>query len=192
MKKYNVIYADPPWKYSSGVYQDSNRIERMLCSQYSSMDKKEIENLPIENISDKDCALFLWVTDSHLKDGIELMEKWGFSYKTIVFIWTKKTKNGITCANIGAWTMKNCEICIFGTKGNMLKYKKINNIYQLVEAERTNHSKKPEEVRNRIDLLFGNIPKIELFARENAIGWDVFGDEVENSIEFESHIGDTK
>jgi site-specific DNA-methyltransferase (adenine-specific) len=106
------------------------------------------------------------------------MESWGFKYVTIAFVWEKKTKTGKTVANLGAWTMKNYEICLFGTKGSMLKYKQVNNIYQKVEAERTKHSKKPQEVRNRIELLFGDLPRIELFARETTPGWEVWGNEV--------------
>jgi len=90
----------------------------------------------------------------------------------------KKTKNGKTVANLGAWTMKNYEICLLGTKGAMLKYKKINNIYQKVEAERTKHSKKPKEVRKNIEKLFGDLPRIELFAREKSEGWDSWGNEI--------------
>jgi len=128
-KKYNIIYADPPWQYNKGVYQDNGRQDRLLSEQYPTMSKKEIEDLPIKNLTDKDCALFLWVTDSHLLNGLELMKKWGFTYKTIVFVWVKKTNKGNVCANVGAWTMKNTEICLLGTKGSMLKYKNKNNIF---------------------------------------------------------------
>jgi len=138
--------------------------------------------LPIKKLADKDCALFLWVTDSHLCDGLELIKKWGFTYKTIAFVWVKKTNKGNLCANVGSWTMKNTEICLLGTKGNMLKYKNKNNIFQLVEAERSKHSKKPEEVRKRIEELFPNTYKIELFARQKAEGWNVWGNEVESDI----------
>lgn len=185
-KKYNIIYADPPWKYNKGVHQETfpkrkqTRIERELPYQTMSLD--EMKALDIHSISEKNSALFMWVTDSHLKQGIELMESWGFKYKTIAFIWKKITNKGNTCATIGAWTMKNCEICLFGTKGNMLQYKKANNIFQLIEAERTINSKKPNEARNRILDIFPNVPKIELFAREKKDGWDVWGNEVENSI----------
>ena len=177
-KKYNVIYADPPWSFGRGVYQDNGRDERKIETIYNTMPKKDIENLPVKEISSEDCALFLWVTDSHLKDGIELIEKWGFKYKTIAFIWVKKTKNNKTCANVGAWTMKNCEIVLLGTKGNMLKYKNANNVFQLVEEIRTKHSKKPKEVSRRIHEIFPIENKIELFAREKSDGWDVWGNEV--------------
>ena len=155
------IYADPAWGFNKGVYQDNGRKDRLIDEQYPTMTKKELQQLPVKEIADKDCALFLWVTDSHLKEGIELMESWGFTYRTIVFIWKKITNKGNTCANVGAWTMKNCEVCILGAKGNMLQHKKANNIFQLIEAERTKHSKKPIEAIERIEKLFGDLPRVE-------------------------------
>ena len=185
-KKYKIILCDPPWDFDRGVYQDNDRKDRIIDDKYPTMDKKDIIKLPIINISDKDAALFLWVTDSHLKEGTELIEYWGFTYRTIAFIWKKITKNGKTCANVGAWTMKNCEVCLLGIKGNMLQYKKKNNVFQLIEAVRTKHSKKPEQARRKIVELFGDLPRIELFARppkdllfedESYKGWDLWGDE---------------
>ena len=177
MKKYNVIYADPAWKYNKGVFQDNGRSDRLL--PYQTMSIEEIKALPINTISDKDCACFMWVTDSHLKQGIEVLEAWGFKYKTIAFIWKKITNKGNTCATVGAWTMKNCEICLLGTKGNMLKYKVSNNTFQLIEAERTVNSKKPMETRIKIDSIFPNLPRIELFARQKVEGWDAMGFDVD-------------
>ncbi len=178
--KYQIIYADPPWEFNKGVYQDNGRKDRFINDQYPTMNKKELQQLSVKEITQKDCALFMWSTDNHLKEAIELMELWGFTYRTIAFIWKKVTKNGKTCATVGSWVMKNCEICLFGAKGNMLKYKRVNNIYQIIEAERTKHSKKPEETRKRIELLFGDLPRIELFAREQVEGWDTLGDEIDS------------
>jgi len=178
-KKYNIIYADPPWSFSSKELQKYNGIRfTSINKHYETQSKNWIKELAVKNISEKNCALFLWTTDAHIKDAIETMESWGFKYITVVFIWEKKTKNGKTVANLGAWTMKNYEICLLGTKGSMLQYKKINNIYQKVEAERTKHSKKPEKVRKNIEQLFGDLPRIELFAREKTEGWDVWGNQV--------------
>lgn len=177
MKKYNVIYADPAWKYNKGVFQDSGRGDRLL--PYQTMSIEEIKALPINTISDKDCACFMWVTDSHLKQGIEVLEAWGFKYKTIAFIWKKITNKGNTCATVGAWTMKNCEICLLGTKGNMLKHKVSNNTFQLIEAERTENSKKPMETRTKIESIFPNLPRVELFARQKVEGWDAMGFDVD-------------
>jgi len=184
MKKYNIIYADPPWKYGSksAVNNSSGSSIKKLDEHYNSMSTNDIKCLSVKEITAKDCALFLWVTDSHLKEGIEVMEKWGFKYKTIAFNWIKKTSKGNTCVNVAPWTLKSSEVCLFGTKGTMAKYKVNNSVMQLIEAERTEHSKKPNEARKRIIDLFGNLPKIELFARIKVAEWDVWGNEVDSDI----------
>lgn len=178
-KKFNVIYADPPWQYSSKQLQkyDGERF-RPLEVEYDTMTIEDIKKLPINKLSDKDCALFMWVTDSHLKEGIEVLESWGFKYKTIGFNWIKKYPSGENCVNFAPWTLKSWEICLIGIKGTMGKYKKVNNIRGLLEEVRTKHSKKPNEARIRIAELFGDIPKIELFARQAVEGWDCWGNEV--------------
>lgn len=182
--KYNIIYADPPWSFNS------KELQKYGGKRFTSMDKHYptqkstwIYDLPVSKITDKDCALFLWVTDAHLKEGLKTIEAWGFKYITVAFIWEKITSTGKTVANLGAWTMKNCELCLLGTKGSILKHKKVNNLYQLIRAIRTSHSKKPDQVRRNIELLFGDLPRIELFAREWHRGWDVWGNEVESDID---------
>ena len=179
-KKYNIIYADPPWSFSSKELQkyDNKRFTSM-DKHYSTQSKDWIKNLSVKNITEKNSCIFLWVTDAHIKEGIEVMESWGFKYVTIAFIWEKVSKNGITVANLGSWTMKNYEICLFGTKGKMLQYKKCNNIYQKVVEERNKHSKKPQQVRDNIVKIFPNLPRIELFARQKVEGWDCWGNQIE-------------
>ena len=186
MKKYNIIYADPAWDFKGGgIYQDSGRKDRSISSQYKLTKTNDMAKLPIQEITDNDSFLFMWCTDSHLKQGIELMEAWGFRYSTIAFIWVKQYASGSLCSNVGRWTMKNCEIVLLGTRGKPLRFKKTRNIKQLIEAERTLHSKKPDEVRNRIVELVGDLPRIELFARQKTEGWDVWGNEVESDIELD-------
>jgi len=173
-KKYQIIYADPPWAFSSKELQKyGGKRFTSMDKHYQTQNRDWIKRLPVGNISDSDCALFLWSTDAHLGEAIDTMESWGFKYITVAFVWEKLTKTGKTVANLGSWTMKNYELCLFGTRGAMLKHKKVNNIYQKVAAERTKHSKKPQQVRKNIELLFGNLPRIELFAREKTEGWDV-------------------
>lgn len=147
------------------------------------MSISDIKNLPIKAITAKDCAIFLWATDAHIKEAIEVMESWGFKYKTIAFIWQKKTITGKTYSTLGAWTLKNCEVCLLGTKGRMLKHKQTNNVKQLVNEVRGRHSRKPNGVRYSIEQLFGDLPRIELFAREKQEGWHVWGNEVESDIQ---------
>ncbi|GAF77219.1 unnamed protein product [marine sediment metagenome] len=182
-KKYQIIYADPPWHFGCKAYQGGGR-EMLLLSetQYPTMSIQQIKDLPVKEIIDKDCALFLWTTDAHLEFAIDIIKTWGFKYKTIAFLWLKKYATGSFVYNFAPWTLKSHEICLLGLKGKMRRFKKANNIKGLVEAIRTSHSKKPDEVRNRIVELFGNIPRIELFAREKARGWDVWGDEAPDKI----------
>jgi len=190
--KYEVIYADPAWRFGNSVYQDNGRDSRHLKDQYETMTIEQMKELPLANISADNCALFLWTTDFHLPYCFELFDAWGFKYRTIAFVWVKKTKNGKTCANLGAWTMKNTEICLLATRGNMFDKRQVKNLFQLVEAERTKHSRKPQEVRSRIEKLFGECKRLEMFAREAKQGWDVWGNEVEGSISFMPCYGQTK
>ena len=178
-KKYRIISADPPWSFSSKELQKYNGVRfTSMDKHYPTQSKDWIKNLPVKDIAEDESALFIWTTDAHIKQAIETIESWGFKYVTVAFVWEKKTATGKTVANLGAWTMKNYEICLLGTRGAMLKHKKVNNIYQKVEALRTKHSKKPNEVRNNIEKLFGKQTRIELFAREKTEGWDVWGNEV--------------
>ncbi len=193
-KKYQIIYADPPWRFSSRQLQRYNkeRFSSLEC-EYRTMSIEEIKALDIKSITSDDASLFLWTPDAHVKVAIEVIEAWGFNYTTVAFIWEKITKYGKLVATLGSWTMKNCELCLLGTKGYMLKYKQSNNVYQLIKAERQRHSTKPQEARKRIVRLFGDIPRIELFARGDRVkdllgynqfdGWDVWGNEVESNIE---------
>lgn len=185
MKKYKVIYADPPWHYGSksAVNNSKGSEIKPLSVQYTTTKTKDLAMMDVGSLSDDDCALFMWVTDSHLPDALQLIEAWGFKYKTIAFNWVKTTSKGNYCKNVAPWTMKSSEVCILATKGAMSKYKIANNIESLVIAERTKHSRKPKEVMRRIESLFGDVPRLEMFARDSSEGWDVFGNEAPNSIE---------
>lgn len=177
-KKYSVVYADPPWTFSSRELQTyGGKRFTPLSKHYPTQHRDWIAQLPVEQITNPDCALFLWTTDAHIAEALGVMSAWGFRYVTVAFVWEKKSKTGKTLTTLGAWTLKSCELCLLGTKGAMVKHKKTNNVRQKVDAERTTHSKKPQQVRTNIELLFGDLPRIELFAREVVAGWDAWGDE---------------
>lgn len=190
MKKYSIIYADPPWHYGRKSYQDNGRDMLYLDdTQYKTMNIEEIKALPIKNIAAKDCACFMWCTDSHLKLGIDVLDAWGFKYRTIAFNWIKTYKNGTYCVNVAPYTLKSWEICLLGVKGSMGKHKKVSNKVQgLIIAPRIAHSKKPDIIRDKIVELYGDLPRIELFARKRTEGWDVWGDEVESDIKILQEI----
>lgn len=187
-KKYQVIYADPPWYFNDRI-RSSKKLEngkmqfRELELHYKTMKTNEICALPIENVADDNSVLFMWTTDTHLPDALKVIEAWGFKYKTVAFIWNKKTNTGKQVCYMGKWTMKGSEICLLATKGKAHGLIKSHKVRQLVEAERSIHSRKPDEVRNRIVELLGDLPRVELFARDAKPGWDVWGNEVQSDIE---------
>ena len=169
-KKYKIIYADPPWNYNfPHTRKNKNR-------DYSSMSIDQIKNLNVKEIADDDCLLFLWVTFKNLEKSFEVINAWGFEYKTCGFVWVKKTKNNKDFFGMGEYTRANPEICLIGRKG------KINiqsrSVRQLVYAVKEKHSKKPDIIRKNIVELCGDVSRIELFAREKPNGWDVWGNEV--------------
>jgi N6-adenosine-specific RNA methylase IME4 len=137
--------------------------------------------LPVADIADRDCALFLWATFPNLREAFEVITAWGFEYKTVAFTWVKRNKKSNSWfTGMGYWTRANAEICLLATKG---KPKRIaRNIRQIIDTPIERHSKKPDAARNRIVELMGDIPRIELFAREKFDGWDVFGNEVDSDI----------
>ena len=187
MKKYQIIYADPPWNFGNRMYS-SNKIDhhREITRAYSVMTTKDICELPIRDITANDCACFMWTADAFIPDALKVMDAWGFKYKTIAFIWQKKERSGKQVCYMGQWTMKGSEIVLFGTKGKMTQYLLSRKVRQLVEAprERKIHSRKPYIIRDKISQMFGfDLPRIELFARQKTEGWDVWGNEVESDIE---------
>ena len=173
-KKYNIIYADPPWSYNDKMRGHSFSLEH----EYKTMPLEWIKSLPVEKLAEKDCILFLWAVSPQLPEAIEVMQAWGFTYKTVAFCWSKVTKNKKPVSNLGKWTMGNVELCLLGVRGKPNKFRVDKSVKQLVVAERTVHSKKPDEVRERITQAFGDLPRIELFARQHVDGWDCWGDEV--------------
>ena len=172
-KKYQIIYADPPWRFKA--YNDETSAN-WVGNQYPLMDLKEICALPIKNIADENCVLFLWATFPTLDTAFDVIKAWGFTYKTVAFVWIKTNRDTTPFLGMGYWTRSNAEIVLLATKG---KPKRVgSNVFQVVMAKRKDHSEKPAEVRNRIIQLIGNLPKIELFAREKLEGWDCWGNQV--------------
>lgn len=139
--------------------------------------------MDINGISADDCVLFLWVTNPTLKEGLELIEKWGFEYKTVAFTWIKRNKKTTSSLfwGMGYWTRANAELCLLATKGKIKRVDK--GVHSVIDTPIEQHSKKPDETRRRIVKLMGDLPRIELFARQRAEGWTAWGNEIENSIE---------
>jgi len=165
-KKYNIIYADPPW--------DIKKIQRKVRPNqkemdYTTMKLDEIKNLPVQNISDDNCVLFLWTIQSFLKDAFDVMLSWDFKYQRTI-TWDKQ--NGMCLFGFHHRT----EFLLFGYKGKIEMYPKRKAFPTLVQAKTDRHSKKPQIFRELISP-FGKT-KIELFARQKTEGWDVWGNEL--------------
>ncbi len=180
MKKYNIIYADPPWTYK--VWSEKTGNGRSAASHYNTMSKEEIQQLPVQSICEDNAVLCLCVTAPCLLEGIELIEKWGFKYKTVGFTWVKRNKISDSYFwGMGYYTRANAEYCLLATKGKPLP-RISKSVHSILDDRIMRHSEKPESARTKIVELFGDLPRVELFARTETPGWDVFGNDVTNSI----------
>jgi len=173
-KKYQIIYADPPWGYANKPSKKGTS-RGFAGNHYNLMSIEELKKMSVP--TDDNCWLFMWCTFPMLKKGIELLEAWGFTYRTVAFTWHKITKNNKNFWGCGYYTRANNEVCLLGIKGKV-KIKERGKIHQVVESKVQKHSKKPDIVRNHIVSICGNLPRIELFARQKTEGWDVWGNEV--------------
>ena len=187
-KKYNIIYADPPWNFKT--YSEKGKQKKSAECHYRCMNIDNIYDLPINQIAADNCILFLWVTFPLLKEGLETIEKWGFTYKTIGFNWIKQNKKSDSLFwGLGYWTRANSEICLLATKGKPKRISK--SVHSVIISKIREHSRKPDEVRDKIVELCGDIPRIELFARQSVDGWDCWGNEVDTILsKYKEIIGD--
>ena len=173
MKKYQIIYADPPWSYEDKALAG----ERGAICKYPVMNAKDLALLPINNLASINSALFLWVTMPKLNEVFDLIQAWGFTYKTVAFTWIKTNKNSMGYfIGMGRWTRANAELCLLATKGKPIRMDA--SVPQLVVSDVMDHSHKPAIVRGKIVQLMGDLPRIELFARRRVEGWDCWGNEV--------------
>lgn len=148
---------------------------------YPCMTLEELCSLPVTDIAAKDCILFMWATFPQIPTALSLIRAWGFRYKTVAFIWLKKNRKADSWFyGMGFWTRGNAEICLLATRGN--PHRQSASVHQFIISPVEKHSKKPDEVRDKILTLAGDLPRIELFARQATPGWDVWGNEVESTI----------
>ena len=180
-KKYQIIYADPPWSYKVWS-EDKTAAQGCAKRYYQTMSINDICAMPVKDIAAPDCKLFLWATPPCLPEAIKVVEAWGFEYKTVAFCWVKTNKkNFAPFFGIGHWTASNAELCLAGmVKGGKLN-RQSKSISQVILSPRNGHSKKPYEVRDKIVQLCGDLPRIELLARQRTPGWDCWGNEVQSS-----------
>jgi len=191
--KYKIIYADPPWTYDN----PKGNNPAMGGITYPTMTEEQIYCLPIKEIADADSALFLWATMPKLPQAIQVISKWGFKFITVAFVWVKQNPNADyrqptffypkekdafnIYSGLGHWTNGNAELVLMGKRGSPKRQTK--NVKQIILEPRSRHSAKPQEARNRIVRLMGDVARIELFAREREEGWAAWGNEIKSDIE---------
>lgn len=189
-KKYQIIYADPPWDYGGKMQYDKTTIKdenigfekKIFLSsatfQYPTLKLSQLKELDVPSIAAEDCILFMWTTGPQMANSIELGEAWGFEYKTVAFVWDKMVHNP------GRYTLSQTEFVLAFKKGKFPQPRGSRNIRQMIQVHRGEHSVKPTKVIDGISKMFPEQSKIELFARNNYFGWDNWGLEIpDNKIE---------
>jgi len=175
--KFDIILADPAWTYSD----NANSGQRGVSYKYPTMTIGSIKALPVEQVAADDSMLFLWGTWPLLKDCLDTVEAWGFRYKTGGFTWIKTSANGSPSMGMGSYTRSNSEFCLLAVRGNVKPSEWIvdRSVNSAIVAPRERHSKKPNEVIERIERLVDpGKSKLELFARESRQGWTSLGFDV--------------
>jgi len=179
-KKYKAILADPPWKFKT---RSSKGMGRSADNHYGTMTLKNICEIPVRSVADRDSVLFLWATMPQLEDALAVIKAWGFTYKTCAFTWMKQRKNtppffteqSDIFTGMGYWTRSNSEICLLATRGKPKR--QARDVKQAILAPRREHSRKPDCVYDRIERLVRG-PYLEIFSRSERAGWDMVGNEV--------------
>ena len=174
-RRYAAIYADPPWHFRNWSAKGTGR---NAVSHYDCMSFAQLAALPVADLAAKDCVLFLWATDPLLPKAFELIQTWGFEYKTVGFYWVKTNVAAKSdrdfFTGLGYWTRANPEQCLLATRGKPSR--KSRDVRRLIVDRRREHSRKPDQVRERIERLVPG-PYLELFARETKPGWDCWGNQ---------------
>ncbi len=184
-KKYSIIACDPPWAYDDKL--TGGKVWGSVENHYSAMEHEDMLKLPVKEIAEKDCIMFMWITWPKLKEALEVMEAWGFTYRTAAFVWVK-TFNGRVHRGMGRWTRSNSEVVLLGKRGKPQRLSaKVSQIIRTIDdgdwtpetvtAELKGHSVKPDIFRKKIVQLVGDLPRIELFARTKIHGWDTWGND---------------
>ena len=187
-KKYTIIYADPPWQFSNK--KTGGSMKSGAASKYLTTDIEGLKKIPVKDITADDTILFMWWVGAMPQEAIDLVHSWGFEIKNMNgFVWNKLTQKNKPFFGMGFYTRAGSESVIIATKG---KFKPLSHSVRAVfnaesqiqfEAKAGNHSKKPVQVRDLIVELCGDLPRLEMFAREVVPGWDTFGNEAPDSIE---------
>lgn len=172
---YNIIHADPPWGFENWSEKGEGRNP---SRHYSTMTPEAIAALPVGHLASDNCALFLWVCDPLLDRSLEVMRAWGFRFVTVAFTWAKQTRDSDGWhLGTGYYTRANPETCLLGMMGSLPRLDA--GVRQLIVEPRREHSRKPDRIADDIVRLFGDLPRVELFARARRAGWDSWGNQVD-------------
>ncbi len=181
--KFNTLLADPPWRFKNWSMKElATRGEKWARrngrSPYEVMTTEDIADLPVAKVAAKNAVLLMWVTYPKLEEGLQVISGWGFTFKTVGFTWVKQNRKGIGFHfGLGYHSRGNPEICLLATRGKGLR-RVDNSVPNLLIHPVMEHSRKPDEARLRIERLYGDVPRIELFARREVAGWAALGNEV--------------
>ncbi len=172
---YSIIYADPPWHYAER--RTNTTFGGGVTDKYPTMSVDEISAIPVSDWCDENAMLFIWCTMPYLMRCNRVIEAWGFEYITCAFTWIKMNKtNPSFFKGVGNYTKSNAELCLLARRGKPLA-RANKDVAQVIMETRREHSRKPDRVRSDIVRLFGDLPRLEMFARTQTPGWDVWGNQ---------------
>lgn len=181
-KKYKIIYADPPWSFNNK--KTGGSMKSGASAQYDTMSLDKLKNLDVESLCDDDCVLIMWWVGSQPVEAVELCKSWGFKFSNMTgFVWDKLTVKGNPHFGMGHSTRASVECALIGYRGKLKNIIKSHSVRSRHSLPVGRHSQKPNKFRKLCVELCGDVPRLEMFARQQTDGWDVFGNEVENSIE---------
>lgn len=183
-RRYNIIYMDPPWQYTTSSMRGGT------AAHYETLSIDAMMKLPIAGLASEDCALLMWVVWPMLEHALELLHNWGFRYSTNYLSWIKLTKNGNLHTGTGNYTRANTEILILGIRGQIAKYIQKTSFVNVLFAPRQRHSQKPAEVKRMVELMWGKLPRIEIFSRQFTLGWDCWGNQAPSPPKDLEHLHD--
>lgn len=175
--RFEVILADPPWHYRN------QGTRAAAAKHYRTIRRSDLEHLPVQYFAADRCALFLWATWPNMKTAFKVMDAWGFKYKTLAWEWFKTNKAGDKFVmGLGNYSRSNPEPCLLGFRGKPIPVKD-KGVEAWMTAPRRKHSQKPDEQYEKIERLYPDVPKLELFATQIWPGWDAWGDQIESTVE---------
>jgi len=177
-KKYQVIYADPPWSFNSK--KTGGSMKSGALAQYDTMSIEDLKAMPVEALTTDDAILVMWYVGSQPQEALDLAKAWGFTVKNINgFVWDKLTVKGNPVFGLGFYTRAGSESALIAIKGKAGNLIADHSVRAVRKAKIGAHSQKPDEFRSDIVQMCGDVPRLEMFARQSAQGWDCFGNEVD-------------